>query len=278
VHYPKLATARWRVGGVVLLVLAVTAIVVPQLGQAEATNTNRDAVGKYLGRWNYDQPDRDTMTNIATSNLPGIGGVPQIGDIVFTAEGPGRIVGRTDVGCTWRFKVTRDSLELDPSSQFCHNPTANLDYTISRWTVTVEGVYETETIIATSHYPHGNYDFVLEKGARTKAREYDPGATTKFTGTWTDDTADSATGVTITRDYTNRITARTGNGCTWSLVARGNTAKLDPPIQTCPLPTSAVITIRFWTIATDGRQQAYLMTGTDERGNSFTRRGSLTEN
>ncbi len=41
---------------------------------------------------------------------------------------------------------------------------------------------------------------------------------------------------------------------------------------------SAVTTIRFWTIATDGQEQAYLMTGTDEGGNDFTRRGSLTKN
>lgn len=278
-HHLKLATARWRVGSVVLVALALVlaAIVVPRLSQAQEAPAERDAVGKYLGRWNYDQPDRDTMTNIATSNLPGVGGVPQIGDIVFTAEGAGRVIGRTDVGCTWRFQATRDSLELDPSTQSCHNPTADLDYTISRWTVAVDGVRERETIIATSHYPHGNYDFVLEKGARTKSQEYDPAATRKFTGTWTDGSADPANGVTITREYTNRITARTGDGCTWSLVARGNTAKLDPPIQTCTLPTAAVATIRFWTIATDGQEQAYLMTGTDEGGSSFTRRGSLTK-
>lgn len=53
------------------------------------------------------------------------------------------------------------------------------------------------------------------------------------------------------------------------LVARGNTAKLDPPIQTCTLPTSTAITIRSWTVATDGRQQASVMTGTDEHGGNF---------
>ncbi|WP_199618122.1 hypothetical protein [Paenibacillus alkalitolerans] len=263
-----------------------------------ATDTESNAVGKYLGRWNYDQPNRATMTNIATSNVPGRLQVPQIGDIVFTAEGPGRIVGRTDVGCTWRFKATPASLELDPPSQLCHNPTSNVAYTITQWTVTVEGVRENEIITAKSHRPEGDYDFVLKKGARTKAKEYDPDATTKFTGTWAYDPADPATGVnirttvrtapdstqnmersperghvTITRDYANRITARTDDGCTWSLVARGNTAKLDPPIQTCMLPTSTAITISFWTIATDGRQQASVMTGTDERGGSFALSG-----
>lgn len=75
------------------------------------------------------------------------------------------------------------------------------------------------------------------------------------------------------------VTARTDNGCTWSLVARGNTAKLDPPIQTCTLPTSTAITIRSWTIATDGTQQASVMTGTDERGGNFALSGgSLSKN
>lgn len=302
-HYPKLATARRRVRGAVLLVMAAAAVV-PQLSQAEATEAESKVIGKYLGRWNYDQPDRATMTNIATSNVPGRERVPQIGDIVFTAEGQGRIVGRTDVGCTWRFKATRASLELDPPSQLCHNPTSNIAYTITRWTVTVDGAHETETIIAKSHHPDRDYDFVLNTGARTKAKEYDPGATAKFTGTWTYDPADLATGVnirttfrrapdgtttperteeqghvTVTRDYGNRITARTGDGCTWSLVARGNTAKLDPAIQTCTLPTSTAITIRSWTIATDGRKQASVMTGTDERGGNFALTiGSLSNN
>lgn len=297
---------------VILLTVFVLATVMAGYGnsstnspsQPATPDTKSNAVGKYLGRWNYDQPNRATMTNIATSNAPGRLQVPQIGDIVFTAEGPGRIVGRTDVGCTWRFKATPASLELDPSSQLCHNPTSNVAYTVNRWTVTVEGDRVKEIITAKSHRPEGDYDFGLEKGVRTKTKEYDAGATTKFTGTWAYDPADQATGVnirttvrtapdgtqnmerspeqghvTITRDYGNRITARTDDGCTWSLVARGNTAKLDPSIQTCTLPTSTAITIRFWTIATDGRQQASVMTGTDERGDSFALNvGSLSKN
>jgi hypothetical protein len=284
-HYPK----RLRVGALIPL-LALAAIGTPQPSQAE----HRTNSTKYLGRWNYDQPDRATMTNIAVSDLPGRSHTPQIGDIVFTAERAGRIVGRTDVGCTWRFQATHTSLELDPPSQLCHNPTSNIAYTITRWTVTVQGNHETETITATSHHRQGDYTFALQNGARTKAPEYDPAAAAKFTGTWTYDPHDMAAGVNvrttvrtapdgtptmqrtaeqgqvaITGDYGNRITARTGDGCTWSLVARGNTAKLDPPIQTCTLQDSTAITIRSWTIATDGRQQASVITGTDERGGNF---------
>lgn len=308
-HYPKPANARRRTRRLLVLLLplalAVMAATIGVLSQtrAEATLEEATTAGKYLGRWNYDQPDRATMTNIAEMNLPGGFQAPQIGDIVFTAEGPDRIVGRTDVGCTWRFHATPRSLELDPPSQLCHNPTMNIRYTITTWTVTVTGDHETETIAAKSHHPGHDYDFTLEKGARTKAKEYDPDATTNFTGTWVYDPSDPKTRVnirttihtasdgtltvaesperghvTITRDYANRVTARTDDGCTWSLVTRGNTAKLDPPIQTCTRPTSTAITIRFWTIASNGRQQATTMTGTDESGGNFVlSAGSLTK-
>lgn len=289
----------WRAAAVVLLLVpAATAIVVPRLGQAQATSAATDAVGKYVGRWNYDQPDRATMTNIATSNVPGRAQVPQIGDVVFTAEGPDRIVGRTDVGCTWRFKATATSLELDPANQLCRNPTSNIAYTLSRWSVVVAGARETEIIAAKSLHADGVYDFAVNKGARTRGTEYDLAAAANFTGTWTYDPADRDTGVNIrttfrtapeqseergqvmiTRNYGNRITSRTGEGCTWTLVARGNTAKLDPAIQTCTLPTSSAITLRFWTIATDGRRQATVMNGTDERGGNFALAiGSLSKN
>lgn len=284
-HYPK----PGRVGALVLL-LALVAVGVPQAGLADRPRH----AGEYQGRWNYDLPDPDTMTNIATSTLPGRSRVPQVGDVVFVADGTGRVVGRTDVGCTWRFAVTRRSLELDPPSQLCHNPTSRVAYTISRWTVAVDGAREVETIEATSHHSDGDYAFVLEKGARTKAAEHDPTAAAKFVGAWTYDPADLAAGVNtrttartapdgtrtlertpeqgrvrITHDHGNRVTARTGEGCTWSLVARGNTAKLDPPIQTCTRSATSAITIRSWTVATDGGRQASVMTGVDERGGDF---------
>ncbi|NYI07942.1 hypothetical protein [Allostreptomyces psammosilenae] len=292
-HYPKPATT-WRVGGLLLLLLAVTAIGAPWPSQAEARGDAPAAVEQYLGRWNYDLPDRATMANIATSDLPGRSRVPQVGDVVFTAEDARTVVGRTDVGCTWRFRVTPDSLELHPSNQLCHNPTAGVSYTIHQWTVTVGGARERETIVATSHHPQGDYSFVLRDGTRTRADEYDPRAAAKFTGSWAHDPADLEEGVnvrttvrtapdgtrtversaeqgelTISRDYGHRITARTGDGCTWSLVARGNTAKLDPPIQTCTRSESGAITLRSWTIATDGVRQASVMTGTDEHGGEF---------
>jgi hypothetical protein len=280
--------------GLALAALSITGGLLQQ-GRAEAADQGTASVGKYLGKWNYDQPDRITMTNIAVMNLPGGGfQAPQIGDIVFTAEGSDRIVGRTDVGCTWRFKATPRSLELNPPSQLCHNPTLNVSYTITRWTVTVTGQHEKEAITAKSHHPERDYDFVLEKGARTKAKEYDPRAATNFTGIWTYDPSDpksrvnirvtqyAAAGgaptvvespqqgsVTIIKDYDNRVTARTDDGCTWSLLSRGNTAKLDPPTQTCTLRTSAAVTLKYWTITTDSRQQVSTMIGTDERGGTF---------
>ncbi|MGS2640121.1 hypothetical protein [Streptosporangium sp. LJ11] len=63
-------------------------------------------------------------------------------------------------------------------------------------------------------------------------------------------------------------TARTENGCDWTLTARGNTAKLEPAVQTCrtALGTTA---LTFWTIASDGGHQASVMAGVDERGGDF---------
>jgi hypothetical protein len=251
---------------------------------------------QYLGRWNYDQPDYATMTNIAEMNVAGGLLAPQIGDVVFTREADSRIVGRTDVGCTWRFRVTPGALELDPPSQLCHNPTMNAAYTITRWTVTVSGQRERETVEATSHQPDRDYLFVLRDGARTKARASN---TRDFLGSWSYDPADPATGVNmritsadsqpvtiapeqgtvrIVGDYENRVTARTGDGCTWSLLVRGNTAKLDPPVQTCIPTGTAAVTVHYWTIASDGTQQVSIIIGTDRHGGRFViSKGSLTK-
>jgi hypothetical protein len=249
---------------------------------------------QYLGRWNYDQPDYATMTNIAELNVSGGLLAPQIGDVVFTKE-EGRIVGRTDVGCTWRFRATSGALELDPPSQLCHNPTMNVAYTITRWTVVVFGQRERETVEATSHHPDRDYAFVLRNGARTKAGASNP---RDFLGTWSYDPADPTTGVNmrttrtdnqpptampeqgtvrIVRDYENRVTTRTDDGCTWTLLVRGNTAKLDPPVQTCIPTGTAAVTLRYWTIASDGTRQTSIIIGTDQHGGQFAiSKGSLT--
>lgn len=123
--------------------------------------------------------------------------------------------------------------------------------------------------------------------------EYDPEAAAKLVGTWAYAPADPAAGVNIRTVRTragdvpnverspergaveitgadgDRIIARTDDGCAWSLVARGNTAKLDPPIQTCTPATSTAITIESLTITTDGTRQISVMTGTDEHGADF---------
>jgi len=251
---------------------------------------------QYLGRWNYDQPDYATMTNIAEMNVPGGLLAPQIGDVVFTREPHGRIVGRTDVGCTWRFRAVPGALELDPPSQLCHNPTMNIAYTITRWTVTVSGQRERETIEATSHHPDRDYVFVLRNGARTKAGASN---TRDFLGSWSYDPADPTTGVNmrststdsqpptavpeqgtarIVGDYENRITARTDDSCTWTLLVRGNTAKLDPPVQTCIPTGTAAVTLHYWTITSDGTRQASIIIGTDQHGGQFAiSKGSLTK-
>ncbi|MEC3915823.1 hypothetical protein [Nocardia sp. CDC160] len=223
-----------------------------------------DSTAAYLGRWNYDFPDHSTMLNYATENVPGIPDSPQIGDIVFTSAAPGRVTGRTDVGCTWEFKATSDGLTLDPANQTCHNPTFGYTYTTTAWTVRVNGEKETESITAVSHHQDSDYTFTLQHGARTRVHEDDPDAAKAFEGHWVANAPQQGT-TTITRNYGNRLLARTDDGCTWTLVTRGDTAKLDPPAQTCTQGDSAV-TLRFWSIAVAAEHQISTMVGTDAKG------------
>lgn len=252
-----------------LLTLATTAFAPP----AGATPTPASA---YEGRWNYDYPDEATMTNMATSTAQPDAKGPQFGDIVFTATDSEHVTGRTDVGCTWQFRTTADSLTLDPPGQLCHNPTSGYSYTMREWTVRVDGDHETESIRATSHHVDRDYEFTLDKGARTRVPEFDPAAAPAFEGTWAygQQTPQSGATVVLTENYANRLTARTDNGCRWTLLARGNTAKLDPPVQTCTQADSAV-TLRFWTITTRADHQLSLLTGTDSAGD-FIVSGDLT--
>jgi hypothetical protein len=275
--------------GVVMLALGAPLCVLTATAGARPASTEQ-----YLGRWNYDHPDRTTKRNIVVIDLPGAPlEVPQIGDIVFSRDPGGGIVGRTDQGCTWRFEVVGDALKLRPRSQTCHSPVSNLSYTIHEWTVTVSGRHEQERFVATSHHPQGDVDAVLEHGRRTKADESDPQGMSRFLGTWDYDPADAGSGVnirttqvvgpdgnvemvesaqtgsvTFTRDHGNRVIAQTDDGCTWALMVRGNTAKPDPAVQTCRVRDSQV-TLKFWTTASDGQQQASWMTGVDEHGNDY---------
>ncbi|WP_061293021.1 hypothetical protein [Herbidospora cretacea] len=266
--------------------ISFTALIATVL--ALGTPTAHPPVHQYLGTWNYDQPDRASMRNVAViGSVPPIH-VPQIGDIVFTRSATG-VTGRTDQGCTWTFAVRRASLELDPPSQNCFNRVIGSSYTITRWSVTVAGNRERETIEAVSHQPTGDYAFRLEEGSRTRAAK---GPTVRFAGSWRYDPADPATRVNIlTTRYPDRmtqtprqgvvtfakgpgnvLTARTEDGCAWRLTARGNTARLDPAEQTCQGTR-----LTFWTVAGDGERQASILAGTAADGGNFLLSvGSLT--
>jgi hypothetical protein len=261
---------------------------------------------RYLGEWNYDQPDRESLRNIAEirclaaqpdcpsfnpSAPPGSPvQIPQIGRIVFSKEPDGKIVGRTDRGCTWRFTAQSDSLQLDPPSQTCFNRVINSGYTLTRWSVTVSGRHEKETIAGVSHHPSRDYDFVLDHGARTKVRPEPRIKTVKrFTGRWEYVPADPARLINIVTSRTagpdgspqvsqspqrglvdmtvkpdRTIVAQTADGCQWTLAARGNTADLRPPGQVCQRPGETV-TIDFWQMVSDGEQQASIMSGAVRR-------------
>jgi hypothetical protein len=294
-----------------LSVAAWVAIGIAGPDQAQA-KSRQPSQHQYLGTWNYDQPDRASMTNIAVISCPAASTscrpsppllVPQIGDIVFSRTAGGGIVGHTDQGCTWTFKVLATSLELDPPSQYCFNHVIDSSYTITKWSVTLSGHRERETIQAISHQPTGDYEFRLENGSRTKVVGHDwPQARSVFPGTWEYDPPDPKsrvnilvtryTGpdgqvqvvqspqrglVTLTSGREQTMTAQTEDGCSWTLAARGNTAELEPALQTCQTPRR-IVTVRFWAIASDGKHQASVVAGVDERGGRFLLSvGSLTK-
>ena len=108
-----------------------------------------------------------TGTGCPSSQLPLPLNIPQIGNIVFAAADNGTVVGRTDQGCTWTFAVTTHSLELSPPGQFCFNHTIGSSYTLTRWSVTVVGRHERETIIGISQQPTGDLVTTMNYGART---------------------------------------------------------------------------------------------------------------
>ncbi|MDH2428423.1 hypothetical protein [Sphaerisporangium sp. TRM90804] len=283
----------------------------PQQAQAQTQTGDPRHHHRYLGTWNYDQPVRESMRNIAVVSCPDGGNcrpgppfhIPQIGTIVFSEAAGGGIVGRTDQGCTWTFGVRSASLELDPPSQRCFNQVIGSAYTLTKWSVTVSGNREREAIEGVSHQPTGDYTFRLDKGGRTRvtgnawaqAREV-------FPGTWRYDASDPQSRVNLlTTRYTDpdgqvrvvqapqqgpitfrtgrgrTMTARTENGCDWTLVARGNTAELEPAGQTCRTARGTT-RLTFWAVASDGRHQASIMAGVDESGGSFLLSiGSLTK-
>jgi hypothetical protein len=263
-------------------------------GFAAATPASQASAQPYLGTWNYDQPDPATMRNIAVLSCPpGEEGcasgllplplhIPQIGNIVFAAAANGMVVGRTDQGCTWTFRVATDSLELS-EAQSCLNHTIGSAYTLTRWSVTVVGNHERETILGISHQPTGDLVTTMQYGARTRVTGVGGfPAMARFLDAWTYNPASRQTlvnmvvtvpvgggdpvlspvqgGVRVTSERYGVIVAHTDDGCRWTLAVQGNTAELDPPTQTCEL-ASGTVTLLFWSAASDGEHQNSVMAG-----------------
>jgi hypothetical protein len=111
-----------------------------------------------------DVPGRSIVAHRASGFLPLPLHIPQIGNIVFSAAANGMVVGRTDQGCAWTFTVRSDSLELS-EAQSCFNHNIGSAYTLTRWSVTVVGNHERETIIGISHQPTGDLVTTMHDGA-----------------------------------------------------------------------------------------------------------------
>ncbi|MFI7068534.1 hypothetical protein ACIBL3_46630 [Kribbella sp. NPDC050124] len=309
---------RFAIGLTVALTLGAAAV--PAAALASQRPHESPDVTEYVGRWNYDLPDRDDGINVAELKClaaepdcpspfpfqaPGSTvQLPQIGDIVFWPGAEGTVIGRTNVGCTWRFAVHERSLELADGPQYCFNQVIGSGYTLTRWSIAVTGPQERETIAGVSHHPARDYQFVLADGRRTKVDDSKRTDTTRlFTGDWEYDppnpdaninigiyrntgsggapTARPQTGrLTVTSASAHTVAVRTPDGCRWDFAVRGNTAALHPAGQTCQLP-DATVAISFWTIASDGKHQASVIRGSiQEDGQTSTYAltgGALTE-
>jgi hypothetical protein len=304
--FPRRAVPERALAAAAILVMCLTAWAATALASPPARAASQvpdrqvpASAERDLGTWNYDQPDSKTMTNIAViscppgtpscATMPPIA-IPQVGYVVFSAGPDGSVIGRTDQGCTWRFTPVPGGLELSPGkAQTCFNHVIGSSYTMTRWSVRFFGRHETEHIAAVSHLPYGDFEFVLENGKRTRAQP-SPAAVRRFTGTWQYTPADPNTGVniktttypppvgpvksaltgqiTFTSRHGDLISARTGDGCTWTLAVAGNTAELNPARQTCT-QGGTTRTMSFWSIASDGRQQVSVIAGTAPPGNSY---------
>jgi hypothetical protein len=251
---------------------------------------------KYAGTWNYDQPSASTGVNIATIGCPAttkgafVLTVPQIGTLTLKRNVDGRLEGRTDQECTWTFKDGASSAELDPVQQSCFNKVIGSSYTITRWSIGLDGSHETEFVEAKSHLPMGDCDFVLKQGARTKAGDADSAGL--FVGVWQYDAPNAQTHsnmlqvvqhgdndrsapivapqtgvVNFAKTGDHTLTALTADGCFWLLDVHGNTALL-PTSETCEIAGSK-ITMNHWTIASDGDHQDSVMNMTQDTGGSI---------
>ncbi|HSW74441.1 MAG TPA: hypothetical protein VLG16_01080 [Candidatus Saccharimonadales bacterium] len=259
------------------------------------TALTRLEIRKYTGTWNYNQPNTKAMVNVATINAGYNLGIPQIGTITFSRERNG-VIGHTDQGCTWHFKVDGNSLELTSTIQYCYNHVINSAYNIYYWKVTVQGNHEQEVLKATSYLPTGTYNFVLQNGARTKV---DPIANPyptaqRFAGLWHYGVSDLKSQVNVvntlylqtngtaqfkqsaqtgsihfSQGRGNEIIAIMDNGCSWTLDAHGNTAELMPARQSCKLP-GGTLEMTFFAATSDGQDLTVTMAGKDAKGGIFS--------
>jgi hypothetical protein len=251
-------------------------------------NPSARFANKYLGTWNYVQPNLGSGNNVATLACPEGGAscnhnprlplplsIPQVGWIDFYPGPNGTLYGHTDQGCTWNFDVTPTGLELSSKTQLCFNATIGQYYSIKQWSVQVEGNVEYEQIISQSVQPNGdilyttmNFSTRDEPSRRKVAGVRDNSAASKFVGSFTYDrfsfqTLDNITvtdkdgaspevGVLqIDRIGGNRIVAHTPDGCSWTLGVQGNTAELlDPATQSCQIGPNT-LSLRYWGIVTD---------------------------
>jgi hypothetical protein len=273
-------------------------------GSSSDAAESSDPTAPFVGTWNYDQPNTASGLGIATLSCPAGNGrpalalkQPQVGNVVYTKTGDGTFSGTTDVGCHWTFAVNGNTADLSPASQRCENNALGASYTLTKWTITVQGNTETETIEAAAD-PSTGCKWELPQAGRTLV---DPNAaddpTTAFVGTWAFDAPDFAAGrnvamltcpagpgagqpkfvpfggtLSIAKSADQLVTLTSGQ-CSWNFHVDGTTAELQvggPPCPTGQAPS-------FWTMVSDGQHISAVVSEANQGCRLVLGSGALTK-
>jgi len=91
-------------------------------------------VQRFLGSYNYDQADFQTLTNVVSTDKGTV--YPEQGTVQFTSKDKGRINAHTPDECDWTLAVRGDTAELEPATQTCHTP--NGDSSLRYWALVTD--------------------------------------------------------------------------------------------------------------------------------------------
>ncbi|HEY1647304.1 MAG TPA: hypothetical protein VGF96_04940 [Terracidiphilus sp.] len=244
-----------------------------------------DDTASFAGTWNYGLPNYEKDINISRISCPKGKTppdrtlfVPQVGSITMTKTGEHEMLGTTDQGCGWTFITDGNSAHLDGPQKSCFNKIIQVSYTVTKWDISLtKGAWD-EFMTVDSTSSMGTCESVKAKGPRSRVIEDSKRDDAKtFVGNWRYEPTDPVTqkntalaacpdskmpqmlilkgSMSIEQTGPHSINAINENGCRLKFAVQGNTAALNPSVQTCEnAPKGSPKTYNFWTMATDGKE------------------------